>query len=289
MYPFQFQDREGGPQEIRLGNFQHCIMAKERLLLHRHNHFEIFWMKKGAGTQITDFRSYPIKAGALFFISPGQVHAWEAAPGTEGSIVSFTRDFFLSSPEGQSLLFGLPFFFPAECAPTLLLRGPERGRFGALFARLEAEFESALTSRKEMMRIYLQMLLIEAQRAYEGQRETGESARAPAPALLTRRFLLLVEERFAAAMEPGAYARLLSVSAGHLRDTVKEETGRAVGDWVQERRLLEARRLLAHTELTVAEIAYQIRFDDPSYFGRFFRKQEGVSPGSFRAQFRERS
>ncbi len=76
---------------------------------------------------------------------------------------------------------------------------------------------------------------------------------------------------------------------GHLRDMVKQETGRTVGDWVRERRALEARRLLAHTELTVAEVAYQIGFEDPSYFGRFFLKNGGVSPGKFRARFREKS
>ena len=85
-----------------------------------------------------------------------------------------------------------------------------------------------------------------------------------------------------------AYAKKIGVSAGHLTDTVKEVTGSSPGKIIRQAIILEAKRLLAHTDLTVSQTCYTLSFDDPSYFGRFFKRETGQSPESFRKSIREK-
>ena len=274
---------------LQIVDLQACLKVRERLQLHRHDHFEIFWINAGRGHHRNDFRVYPITPGTVCFISPGQMHAWDLSAATTGKTISFKRDFLFLHPEGQRLLFELPFFFPAGCAPILHTPRPARATFDARFTELESEYTSTRLSREAMLRSSLQVLLIEAQRAYASIRQNQIDPRPRASARLTRQFRFLLEEHFASEATAGTYAGWLGITTGHLRDTISAETGETFGALVHERRRLEARRLLAHTTLTVAEIAYRVGFKEPSYFGRSFRRKEGLSPGRFRERFREKS
>jgi len=75
---------------------------------------------------------------------------------------------------------------------------------------------------------------------------------------------------------------LLNVSRTHLNNGLRRYTGHSASELIHERMILEAKRRLLHSTLTIAEIAYELRFQDPSYFGRFFRKYTGVTPGAYR-------
>jgi AraC family transcriptional regulator, transcriptional activator of pobA len=77
-------------------------------------------------------------------------------------------------------------------------------------------------------------------------------------------------------------ARAVGLTPGHLTTVVRRRTGRTVGQWIAERRMVEARRLLAATDLTVAAIAERAGFGDPSYFVRSFRRAHGTTPLQWR-------
>jgi AraC-like DNA-binding protein len=85
------------------------------------------------------------------------------------------------------------------------------------------------------------------------------------------------------------YARRLHVSAPHLTAVVTAATGRPPGAHVRAGLALEAKRLLAHTDLTAAGVAARLGFRDPAYFGRFFRREAGESPERFRRRIRGKS
>ena len=105
---------------------------------------------------------------------------------------------------------------------------------------------------------------------------------------LVRRFKQLVSEHFLTEHSVRDYAKRIGISTSHLRDTVKAVTGYAPGHIIREKLVREAKRLLSHSNATVAEIGYRLNFKDPSYFGRFFKRETGMSPVAFRQQFRER-
>lgn len=82
---------------------------------------------------------------------------------------------------------------------------------------------------------------------------------------------------------PSAYASKLNVSTGYLNEVIKEVTGSTVSYWIQQEIFIEAKRLLYYTDMDVKEIAYQLGYNDYSYFTRSFRKSIGLSPSEFRS------
>jgi len=104
----------------------------------------------------------------------------------------------------------------------------------------------------------------------------------------TRRFKLLLEKNFIEKKAVGEYAAMIGITPGHLNDTVQKDTGKTASEIIHERIILEARRLLYHSEKSVKEIAYALNYDDPSYFVKFFKTHTGSTPEHFRKTIREK-
>ena len=80
----------------------------------------------------------------------------------------------------------------------------------------------------------------------------------------------------------GTYADQLGVTVSHLSGSVKAVTGLTPGQLIRQEVVLEAKRLFTHTDLTSAEIGHRLSFDDPSYFGRFFKRETAMTTMQFR-------
>lgn len=263
------------------GRFEASLAQRpNRARFHRHEHFELFLLE-GAGTHFNDFREYPLRGATLVLVSPGQVHGWPEATGLRGTMVGFTAGFFDGREPPPSALLGHPLAY-GGASPVVALSDPAAGELARLGAQMETEFSERAAEWGEALRALLRLALVQARRA-----STEHAAAETRPAELVRRFRLAVEEHFRTTTSVGALAARLKVTPGHLNATVRAQTGRAAGDWVRERVLLEAKRLLLHSELGVAEIAYHLGFDDPSYFARFFRRETAQAPGAFREAIRE--
>ncbi|NJO89493.1 MAG: AraC family transcriptional regulator [Chloroflexia bacterium] len=78
------------------------------------------------------------------------------------------------------------------------------------------------------------------------------------------------------------FAQLLNISPNYLNAICKDIYNKTVSEIIQERIMLEAKRLLSHTGLSVSEISYKLGFKDNSYFGRYFKKATGLPPEKFR-------
>ena len=84
-----------------------------------------------------------------------------------------------------------------------------------------------------------------------------------------------------------AYAEMLNISAGHMGDVVKEQSGKPAIAHIHERVILEAKRLLFHTDYVIKEIAFHLGFEDASYFSRFFKRMTGHTPVDYRLNIRK--
>ncbi|EIQ00561.1 DNA-binding domain-containing protein, AraC-type [Opitutaceae bacterium TAV1] len=287
---------------------------------HRHNHFEFFWIT-GEGSHFNDFDRHTLRGRSLVIVSPGQVHAWPASAGLRGTMIGFTEAFFDGREPPPSALLGYPFVLGGGAAPVLAVadNDPAASSLDCVTGQLEREFAARSPDWLPVMRGYLRIAFAWAARLHAAAAASSATAakatdadpvipvsgtpattapgtngtttvmpaRMTRAADLVRRFRVLLEEKFCTTTTPGDYARTLGVTAGHLNDTLREQTGRTAGEHVRARVLLEARRLLLHSGLSVSEIAYRLGFDDPSYFARFFRRETGVAPGEFRADIRE--
>jgi AraC family transcriptional activator of pobA len=254
--------------------------------MHRHGHFELFWLHGPAG-HFNDFEHFklPAERPSFILVSPGQLHRWEGADDIRGTLISFTTAFFDGREPPPSRLMEMGFVNRMAYPPALTADEQLEAEAQPLVARCEAEFATRSDGWMDMCRQAIRMILISAGRAWlrhePETRETGRSRQ------LLQRFQSEVEHQFRQPLSVAAYAKRLGVTAGHLNDVVRQFTAGTAGELIHARELLEARRLLLHTELSVSEIAYELGYKDPSYFSRVFRKSTGQAPADFRAGIRE--
>ena len=105
---------------------------------------------------------------------------------------------------------------------------------------------------------------------------------------MVKQFKSLVEDNFQKCHLVKDYAALLDTTPARLNKQVKALTNANASDFIYDRIVLEIKRLLMHTDLTNKEIAYQLHFEDPSYFNRFFRKYAGMTPSDFRTGMKQK-
>lgn len=248
---------------------------------HRHNFYKIIWVTKGRGTHFIDFNHYPIKPHSLCFISLGQIQTLELTEDVTGYMIMFTNEFFSLELQNKHILSQLPFFDIVNTDPVLYVNDGEAAIFNYIVQKLEREYHSNAIDRDDMLCAFLRILLIEVKRLYCPAQTiyTAESS-----VLIAKKFMLLIETHFLVTTSVSEYAKILNITANHLNETVKKTTGRTAGEWIRNRLVLEAKRLLIYSELTISEIAYHLNFDNVSYFGRLFKKYTDCSPGDFRGK-----
>jgi AraC-like DNA-binding protein len=249
---------------------------------HRHGFYEILWVVAGCGAHTADFEEHAIRRQTVFLLSPGQVHTVRVDRPLRGYLLLFTAEFLALDGLSANASAALPFFQPGATNPVLELTDDEAERLREAAEALLAEFAVPAAWRREMLRARLQTLLLGLGRA---ARRQGVVAAPPSAAIA--RFQALIEEEFRRRHAVADYARLLAVTPGHLNDLIKAATGRTASALIDARLILEAKRLLAHSDAPVAEIAADLGFHDVSYFGRFFRRHADQSPRAFRTAIRE--
>lgn len=241
---------------------------------HRHTFHEIVYVTAGTGEHVIDLYRWPIRPPNLGILTAGQVHYWDRAHGVDGQVVLLEDSFLLERPQDRELLRRL-----AAERPWQALTPDIATQITDILDEMVGEFRARRVGMVSILRAYLHILLTRAARSFEREPVPPPSATDA----LGERFLRLVEHHEAAVgMSVAQAATELGVSPGHLADVVRTTTGRTPGSLLRGARVLEAKRLLNSTDLTVAAIARAVGFQDPAYFCRFFRRETGVSPGGFR-------
>ena len=248
---------------------------------HRHDYYKIGLITGGRGYLSADFADYPIRPPMLIQFAPGVVHGWRPSAVPRGYAINFERTFFGADSREQAEVTGAPVLCLHSGPKVLRLNAQQRALFEGLANAMLREYKSRGKDHATALRSYLRIWLIEASRITEAREPSRWNDRGTA---LTNQFLCLVGQQFRSVAAVSEYAGQLRVTASHLNETVRRTLGKTAGQVIRERVLLEAQRLLRHSQLSVSEIAYHLEFDDPSYFARFFRKQTGLAPAQFRSQ-----
>lgn len=236
---------------------------------HRHDFFHFIFLKQGSGWHEIDFTKFKAERGALFFVKPGQVHSWQLGKATRGYVLEFTAESLQKTPLTETLLRQL------EGVPEkILLKDSSTTR--PLLDLMFKEADRAEKNYRISLEHFLILFLLQV---------TGMSAEKPvtsAQKSLVDRFRAAVETHFRRHHAVEFYAKSLAVTPKRLTTQVARALGKSAGAVIQERILVEAKRMLAYSDLPVAEIGYELGYDDPNYFARFFRQRVGLSPGKFR-------
>ena len=240
---------------------------------HRHTFYEIVYVTGGRGTHVLDSVHRPLHPPQLCVIAPGQVHHWVDAEELTGQVVLFNEDFLPSRSQNVTSLRTLS-AEPGHCP------GDQSGPIEALLADMKAEYRALLPGYPLLLRASLQILIVRALRTCPPGVEATPRDRATEVAA---DFTRLLELPGGTRRSVDSYAQELRISPGHLQASVRQATGLTPGGLIRLRRTLEAKRLLIATELTIRQVSAAVGFRDPAYFCRFFRRETGMSPGTFRS------
>ena len=249
-------------------------------LPHRDAHYLLLLATEGDFALSLDFEEVGGAAPALAFVVPGQVHHLHAGPGLRGWAVSFdpalldgeVRQVLEDGCRAPRPLDRQSAFYAQATALLTVLETGQRAPVNAYAARTAQALLAALLG------------LVAGQLLTEAPTSPAKQSRG---AWLERAFQQLLQQHYQAWKQPARYAAALAVSVAHLNDTVKGRTGTPVSVHIQRRAVLEAKRLLCFTDLSVKEVGYAVGYDEPVYFSRLFRKVAGCPPLRFRQKFRD--
>lgn len=248
---------------------------------HAHDFLSLVLVVGGETRRRVDDRLWELTEGDVFVVSPGAV----VGP-VEGPTVADTWSVFfpaatvdpsaaaaLTSWRGHPLL--APFVGEHRGgAQRLRVPETERADWLHILAELDDELRARRDGYREAARAHLTLLLVRLGRLGGDGREQVDPVVA--------QVFAVVEERYAEPISLRDVAAAVGLTPGHLTTVVGRATGRTVQQWITERRMREARRLLVDSALTIEEVARRVGYRDPRYFLRRFRAAHGVTPGAWR-------
>jgi len=247
----------------------------------KQNAYSIYWIQEGKGTYNIDFEQYNFEDNVLFFLSPGQVFTVDSEQIKTAYKLTFVRDFYCIQTHDKEVacngvlfnnIYETPFVKPCE-------KDTQKLQF--ILESLIEEFQQDETAQYDMLQSYLKQFMICAVRVQKENHIIKEDTETR----LFKDFSLLVEQNFKKMHSVTDYANRLGVSPKSISKHFQKIGTKTPSDFIKNRILIEAKRLLIYTDKTVKEIAFELGFNDPAYFTRFFTKAISKSPLQFKKEY----
>ncbi|MEM7160876.1 MAG: helix-turn-helix transcriptional regulator [Bacteroidota bacterium] len=198
-------------------------------------------------------------------------------------MIRFNRQFFCILDHDSEVSCKGLLFFGASSLPIIEIPENEVNKFEMLWQVFEMEMSSSDSLQLEMLQMLLKRLLILLVRLYKEQNNFKKVDQHQSE--LIREFNFLVEQYFKSKHTVSEYAELLNRSPKTLANMFSKIGAKTPLQYIQERIMLEARRLLSNPEKSVKEVAYEVGYSDIPTFSRFFKKNQGQSPSEFKESF----
>lgn len=244
-----------------------------------HSHdtlLQIAFLQAGAAEMVFETKWSVLTPPCLVMVPARHVHGFRFSPDVVGHIITLPQallgELLVLSPELRSAFDTLRYL-------PLAGEGDALGLMRLHFEQFGREYAGRRPGRISMLMGTLGLMLVELARA------GGISAERPAQDRIRQRverFAELIEQHFRDWQPVSFYAGRLGVSPQQLNASCRREAGVSAQEMIHDRLLLEARRLLAYSDVDVTGIGYALGFRDPAYFSRFFSRRQGVPPSEFR-------
>jgi len=261
--------------QLTLTNFS-CNPAMH--LFDKKGLYKILWAKNKDTTLIVDGYQLEIKKNQVLFCTPLNIIALEKDAGF--TAIVFNREFYCIRDHDAEVSCNGFLFFGSSLPPIITLSEKDVTSFEAMFLILKEEFETRDHIQGEMLRSILKRLLIKATRLI---RDNNDQTDMPKPQYDTvRQYHILVEQHFKEKHQVAEYAALLFKSPKTLSNLFKKSGNKSPLKIINERIVLEAKRLLFYSDKTGEEIGYELGFKEPAHFSKFFKNQIGVPPSTFK-------
>ncbi len=251
-----------------------CYLLKERII----NSLSLLWISADNTRLMVDNKAYIFQKNDVVCLT--EFHHVENVEIAAVRLVRFNRQFFCVTEHDSEVGCRGVLFFGAKDLPYFSIPESELEKFDILWRMFRIEMQSQDGLQIEMLQMMLKRLLILSTRLYNTQKLENHID-SPQHDLF-RSFNFLVETHFREKHTVAEYAELLYRSPKTISNLFTKLGDRTPLQIIQERRMLEARRMLRYTDLPVGEVAFALNFEDVQTFSRFFKGQEGLSPTDFR-------
>lgn len=261
---------------------------EHNLMPHLHDFYSIFWIESGEATHATEFVEYSLKADTILFVPPGLKHRMYIDQTVGGIYMLFNEEFIQYNQKNHVPLKDYRLFNNPDYKSLISVYPEKRDKLKNI---TELIFDELLTPDDYSQDIVLNLLhlfLLEARRIFDQQNQAAIEKPVETPDSTIIQFKLLIEKNYQTQKNVSSYAEMLNMNPSCLNEVTKRTTGITAGELIRNRVIDEIKKLLFSSSLSGKEIAFQLGFDDPAYFSRFFRKYTGTTLREFREHSRKK-
>jgi AraC family transcriptional regulator, transcriptional activator of pobA len=245
-------------------------------------YYELIFITEGYGIVTDNLNELTHNKSQIRFSAPGKITSVkELSPEIKGFYCLFDKS-FIDTYSGLSNLLNTFPFFDLDAIPIINLSESQADFFSIVFTKINQDFSQNFDVSKLTICSYLISILRECSLLYE--KILQENTRLTSADRIAQDFLRLMNKYYLSKRTLTEYADLLNITTNHLTKSVKNATGETPMNFIHKMLILEAKILLKDTTQSVAEIAYQLSFEDAAYFNRFFKQNTGITPAAFRGK-----
>ncbi|MHC8947742.1 AraC family transcriptional regulator [Sphingobacterium hungaricum] len=244
---------------------------------HRHNFYQFVLFTGGQGNHSIDFEHFEIESWQIYFMIPGQIHTWNFETDMQGYIFNFNAELFDTFLLRPDYLTQFNFFSGDSSKSVYTVKEQFRSQIQSILEQIILNKDDADFAKIALLYVFS---LLNKQFV-----PNDDSVSSGYRYTILKNFNSLIELNYKSLKLPKEYAELLYITPNHLNALTKEHLGMPAGEIIRNRILLEAKRMLVIKEYTISEIAYELNFNDNSYFSKFFKKLTGFTPEEFRKNY----
>lgn len=246
--------------------------------LHRHDFFFILALQKAEGIHEIDFHTYKLNDRGIFVLRPGQVHQLTLKADSSGYLIEFNTAFYHTDRANQRIRKAINKNF---CQ----LEEDRFKKLDSILSYIHDEYLEKTEGYQDIIKANLDIFFIELTRQSPNANALIKPSHSYAQERLEE-FLELLEKHITTNKQVSYYTDLMNLSAYQLNEITKSTIGKTASEQINQHIILEAKRHLIATSNQIKDIAFDLGYEDISYFIRFFKKHTGLSPDAFRKNFR---
>ena len=248
---------------------------------HRHNYYTVIWSFTATGRHIIDFREYPILPQHIFFVSPEQVHQVITDPSPTGFAIQFTPEFLQKNSIRNDFIANLKLFQKSDETPPLALSERMVATLQIFANQMMDAFHLQNEMFLETIGAYLKLFLIECN-GHCSLTPSSNTQSYEVGKTIVKNFKDIVELHYKEWHQVKDYADALNVTPNYLNEVIRSAIDTSAKDFIQSRIILEAKRMVLFTGKSSKEVGFELGFEDPSHFSKFFKNNAGQSLQEFK-------
>jgi AraC-like DNA-binding protein len=255
---------------------------------HLHDFYSIFWIESGEAIHATEFVEYSLKADTILFVPPGLKHRMYIDESVCGTYILFNEEYIRYNRKEHVPLKEYRLFNNPDFKSLITVIPEKREKLSNITGMIFDEIRNSDDYSQDIVLKLLHLFLLESRRIFDQQYQTPKSEPDSTPDATIIKFKQLIEENYTTQKNVTPYAEMLNINPSCLNELTKRTTGITAGELIRNRVIDETKKLLFSSSVSGKEIAFQLGFDDPAYFSRFFRKYTGQTLKEFRDHSRKK-